>query len=139
MRGYYGNDEATTSSLSDDGWLRTGDIAQINAEGYVFILDRLKDMIITAGYKIFPAELEQVLAGHPAVAMVAVAPVKDEVKGELAKAFIVLSPDCQSSEEEILDYCRKHLASYKVPRSVAFVESLPKTSSGKILRRELRS
>lgn len=139
MRGYFGNNAATTASLSDDGWLRTGDIAQIDAEGYVHILDRLKDMIITAGYKIFPAELEQVLAGHPAVAMVAVAPVKDDLKGELAKAFIVLNPGYQASEEEILDYCRKHLASYKVPRSIAFVESLPRTSTGKVLRRDLRS
>ncbi|WP_280327666.1 AMP-binding protein [Pseudomonas sp. BN102] len=139
MRGYLGNAAVTASSLLDGGWLRTGDIAKIDAEGYVHILDRLKDMIITAGYKIFPAELEQILAGHPAVAMVAVAPVKDELKGELAKAFIVLNPDCRASEVEILEYCRKHLASYKVPRSVAFVDSLPRTSTGKILRRELRS
>lgn len=139
MCGYFGNGAATASSLLDSGWLRTGDIAQIDAEGYIHILDRLKDMIITAGYKIFPAELEQVLAAHAAVAMVAVAPVKDELKGELAKAFIVLNPHCQASEEELLEHCREHLASYKVPRSIAFVESLPRTSTGKILRRELRS
>ncbi|QEY63046.1 long-chain fatty acid--CoA ligase [Metapseudomonas lalkuanensis] len=139
MRGYLGNAEATSSSLLEGGWLRTGDVAQIDAEGYVHILDRLKDMIITAGYKIFPAELEQVLASHPAVAMVAVAPVKDDLKGELAKAFIVLDPGLRATEGEILEYCRKHLASYKVPRSVAFVDSLPRTSTGKILRRELRS
>lgn len=139
MSGYLGNAATTASNLLEGGWLRTGDIAEIDAEGYVHILDRLKDMIITAGYKIFPAEVEQVLAGHPAVAMVAVAPVKDDLKGELAKAFIVLNPNCQASEGEILEYSRKHLASYKVPRSVAFVDALPRTSTGKILRRELRS
>ena len=139
MRGYFGNAAVTASSLLEGGWLRTGDIARIDADGYIHILDRLKDMIITAGYKIFPAELEQVLAGHPAVAMVAVAPVKDDLKGELAKAFVVLNASCPATEGELLEYCRKHLASYKVPRSVAFVDDLPRTSTGKVLRRELRS
>lgn len=138
-QGYWGNPAATEAALLEGGWLRTGDIAHIDAQGYVYIVDRLKDMIITAGYKIFPAELEQVLASHPAVAMVAVAPVHDEVKGELAKAFIVLNPDCQAHESEIVDFCRTRLAAYKVPRSVEFVESLPKTSTGKVLRRALRS
>lgn len=138
MQGYYQNEEATRSTLLEGGWLRTGDIASIDEQGYVRIVDRLKDMIITAGYKIYPAELEQVLASHPAVAMVAVAPIRDELKGELAKAFIVLNPGMSASEESILDFCRGQLAAYKVPRCVAFVESLPKTNTGKIMRRALR-
>lgn len=138
MQGYYRNEEATRSTLLEGGWLRTGDIASIDEQGYVRIVDRLKDMIITAGYKIYPAELEQVLASHPAVAMVAVAPIQDELKGELAKAFIVLNPGMSASEESILDFCRGQLAAYKVPRCVAFVESLPKTNTGKIMRRALR-
>lgn len=138
MQGYYGKEEATRSNLLDGGWLRTGDIAKIDADGYVHIVDRVKDMIITAGYKIYPAELEQVIAGHPAVAMVAVAPIPDEIKGELAKAFIVLNAGMSASEESILAFCRGQLASYKVPRFIAFVDSLPKTNTGKILRRALR-
>lgn len=137
MQGYYRNDEATRDNLLEGGWLRTGDIACIDKHGYIHIVDRLKDMIITAGYKIYPAELEQVLTSHPAVAMAAVAPIKDEIKGELAKAFIVLKPGVIISENEIIDFCRGQLAAYKVPRCVAFVENLPKTSTGKILRRKL--
>ncbi|SEQ48191.1 long-chain acyl-CoA synthetase [Pseudomonas sp. NFACC02] len=138
MQGYYRNEQATRDNLLEGGWLRTGDIACIDKQGYIRIVDRLKDMIITAGYKIYPAELEQVLASHPAVAMVAVAPIHDEIKGELAKAFIVLKPGMNASESSILDFCRGQLAAYKVPRCVTFVESLPKTSTGKIMRRELR-
>jgi len=139
MKGYYKREQANAESMLPGGWLRTGDIAQIDADGYLYIVDRLKDMIITAGYKVFPAELEQVLGAHPAVAMVAVAPVQDEVKGELAKAFIVLHPGHEVSEENILAFCRERLAAYKVPRAIAFVDNLPKTSTGKLLRRALRS
>lgn len=140
MQGYYKREQANAETLLPGGWLRTGDIARRDADGYLFIVDRLKDMIITAGYKIFPAELEQVLGAHPGVAMVAVAPMQDEIKGELAKAFIVLRPGYESTrEEDVIDFCRERLAAYKVPRAVAFVDNLPKTSTGKILRRALRS
>ncbi|WP_437882772.1 class I adenylate-forming enzyme family protein [Pseudomonas sp. LRF_L74] len=139
MLGYLGREQANAETLLPGGWLRTGDIARRDADGYLFIVDRLKDMIITAGYKIFPAELEQTLGAHPAVAMVAVAPQADEVKGELAKAFIVLRPGHEDTrEEEIIAFCRERLAAYKVPRAVAFVDNLPKTSTGKLLRRALR-
>jgi long-chain acyl-CoA synthetase len=140
MRGYLRREQANAETLLPGGWLRTGDIARRDAEGYLFVVDRLKDMIITAGYKIFPAELEHVLAAHPAVAMVAVAPQADEIKGELAKAFIVVRPGHENvREDDIIAFCRERLAAYKVPRAVAFVENLPKTSTGKLLRRALRS
>ena len=95
-------------------------------------------MIITAGYNVYPAEMERVLAGHPAVAMSAVGPITDEVKGELARAYVVLRADAKATEDELIEFCRPHLAAYKLPRSVRFVPDLPKTSTGKIMRRELR-
>jgi long-chain acyl-CoA synthetase len=119
-------------------WLATGDIARADSDGYLCVIDRKKDLIITAGYNIYPAELEQVIAMHPAVAMVAVASVRDEEKGELAKAFVVRHAGVSLNEAELLAHCRNHLAAYKVPRLVAFVDDLPKTSTGKILRRALR-
>jgi long-chain acyl-CoA synthetase len=137
MCGYFNNPRGTQEALSSDGWLRTGDIVRRDADGYLFVLDRKKDLIITAGYNIYPAELEQVIAQHPAVAMAAVAAVQDEAKGELAKAFVVLKPGCSLEEGELLAHCRARLASYKVPRLVEFVPDLPKTSTGKIMRRAL--
>jgi long-chain acyl-CoA synthetase len=139
MRGYYNNDEATRAALTTDAWLHTGDIAYQDQDGYFFVVDRKKDLIITAGYNVYPAELERVIAMHPSVAMVAVTSVSDPAKGELAKAFVVLRPQAEATEEDLLAHCRLHLAAYKVPRLLEFVEDLPKTSTGKILRRELRN
>lgn len=139
MQGYYGNDAATRETIEPDGWLHTGDVAVADAAGYFRIVDRRKDMIITAGYNVYPAEIERVLAAHPAVAMVAVGPTPDEMKGELARAYVVLRPGTSAGEAELIDYCRPHLAAYKLPRSVRFVADLPKTSTGKIMRRELRT
>jgi long-chain acyl-CoA synthetase len=136
-QGYWNNSEATAAAFDVDGWFSTGDIATRDADGYLRIVDRRKDMIITAGYNVYPAELEQVIAMHPSVAMVAVAAIPDAAKGELAKAFIVLRPGQQCSEDEILVHCRNLLAAYKVPRAVAFVDDLPRTSTGKIMRRAL--
>ena len=138
MDGYYNNPEATRNAITEDGWLKTGDVVRRDRDGYLYVLDRKKDMIITAGYNIYPAEIEQVIAAHPAVAMVAVTGVDDAVKGELAKAFVVLKGGALLEEDELLEHCRGSLASYKVPRQVEFVESLPTTSSGKIMRRRLR-
>ncbi len=104
-----------------------------------YLVDRKKDMILTAGYNIYPAEIERVLATHPAVAMSAVGRKPDEVKGEIAKAYIVLKPEATCSEADIEALCREHLAAYKVPREVQFVADLPKTSTGKIMRRELHT
>lgn len=137
-RGYWRNPEATARVLDEDGWFATGDIGVRDAAGYVSILDRRGDMIITGGYNIYPAELEQVLAMHPAVAMSAVAPVRDAEKGELATAFVVLRPGASCDAAELEAHCRRHLARYKIPRRFAFVDDLPKTSTGKIMRRALR-
>jgi long-chain acyl-CoA synthetase len=94
-------------------------------------------MIITGGYNVYPAEIERVVASHPAVAMVAIGRIPDELKGEVARAYVVLKPGTSASEAEIVEHCRPHLAAYKLPRSVRFVPDLPKTSTGKIMRREL--
>ena len=134
----YWNDPAATAQAITDGWLATGDIGRIDDEGYVWIVDRKKDLILTAGYNVYPAELETVIAMLPGVSMVAVVGEADEEKGELAHAFVVLHRDAVLSEAEILAHCRHHLASYKVPRRLDFVDDLPKTSTGKIMRRALR-
>lgn len=139
MQGYFGNDEATAETIEADGWLHTGDLASMDDDGAVFIVDRKKDMIVTAGYNVYPAELERVIAGHAAVALVAVASIADEVKGELAKAYIVPKAGVTPDADHIVEYCRQHLAAYKVPRAVQFVDDLPKTSTGKVMRRELKT
>lgn len=137
MQGYYGNEAATGETIEPNGWLHTGDVAMMDGEGFIWIVDRKKDLILTAGYNVYPAEIERVIAGHPGVAMVAVGAVPDETKGELAKAYVVSKPGTQLSAQELMDLCREHLAAYKVPRAVQFVQDLPKTSSGKIMRRKL--
>jgi long-chain acyl-CoA synthetase len=139
MMGYYGNETATRETIEPDGWLHTGDLASIDEVGQIFVVDRKKDMINTAGFKVFPAEIERVIAAHPAVAMVAVGSQPDDIKGEIAKAYVVLKPGAVLAESAILDLCRGQLASYKVPRAVRFVADLPKTSTGKIMRRELKT
>lgn len=138
MREYINNPEATRSTLIDGGWLRTGDLARMDEEGFVYVVDRVKDMIITGGFNIYPAELERAIAEHPAVAMVAVGGIPDEVKGELAKAYIVLKKGLTADPSDLERHCRERLASYKVPRAFQFVDDLPKTSTGKIMRRELK-
>ena len=137
MLGYYGNEETTRETIEPDGWLHTGDVATMDSDRCIFIVDRKKDMIITAGFNVYPAELERVIAGHPDVAMVAVGSIPDEDKGELAKAYIIAKEETSPDADNIIDYCRQHLAAYKVPRAVQFVDDFPKTSSGKIMRRKL--
>ena len=137
MQGYYGNEDATRATIEPDGWLHTGDLATMDDDGAIFIVDRKKDMINTAGFKVFPAEIERVVATHPSVAMVAVGPQPDEMKGEIAKAYVVLAPEAEPNADAIIALCRDQLAAYKVPRAVQFVPDLPKTSTGKIMRREL--
>ena len=138
MMGYYGNERATREAIEPDGWLHTGDLATMDEDGAVFIVDRKKDMINTGGFKVFPAEIERVIAAHPSVAMVAVGGQPDELKGEVAKAYVVLKPGAAPDAESILALCRAELAAYKAPRAIQFVADLPKTSTGKIMRRELR-
>ncbi|MFD6059477.1 class I adenylate-forming enzyme family protein [Rhodococcus wratislaviensis] len=137
MLGYYGRPDATAEVLSPDGWLRTGDIAYVDDTGHYFVVDRLKDMILTAGYNVYPAEIERVISTHPQVTMVAVGKRSDEVKGEVAVAYIVAAPESDLDAEGILEYCREHLAAYKRPREIVFVDTLPTTSSGKLMRRKL--
>lgn len=139
MLGYYGNEQATHDTIDADGWLHSGDLGKMDEDGYIYIVDRKKDMILTAGYNIYPAEIERVIAGHPAVAMVGVGAKADPNKGEIAKAYIVLKAGANADADDVISYCRKHLAAYKVPREVQFVPALPTTSSGKILRRQLKT
>lgn len=137
-RGYWRNPQATAETIDAHGWLATGDIGLREPDGYFRIIDRRKDLIITGGYNIYPAEVEEVLATHPAVAMSAVASLPDEEKGEIAKAFVVLRSGIACDATDLAAHCRRSLAAYKVPRAFAFVDDLPKTSTGKILRRALR-
>lgn len=137
MLGYHDNAAATAEAIEPDGWLHTGDIATMDDTGHLFIVDRRKDMIITGGYNVYPAEIERVLAAHPAVAMVAAGPVPDPVRGELACAYVVLGRGASVTEEELVAFAAARLAADKRPRLVRFVESLPATSTGKIMRREV--
>jgi long-chain acyl-CoA synthetase len=136
-KGYWRNAKATAETIGPGGWLASGDIVRAEADGYLYIVDRRKDLIITAGYNVYPAELEQVIAMLPDVVMVAVAGIADDEKGELAQAYIVRQPGSILSEDDVAGHCRRYLAAYKVPRRVVFVEDLPKNSTGKILRRKL--
>ena len=138
MQGYFGRDDATAAAIEPDGWLHSGDIATVDEDGYFTIVDRKTDMILTAGFNVYPAEVERVLCMHPAVALAAVTGVPDEVKGELAKAYVVLRPGGSVSGDDLVSHCREHLAAYKLPRAVQFVDEVPTTASGKIMRRLLK-
>lgn len=137
MRGYWKRPDASAEVLVD-GWLRTGDIATVDADGYCFIVGRKKDLIIAGGYNIYPDEVDAVLDAHPAVREAATIGVPDERRGETVKSFVVLRPGHQATEEELIAYCRQELAPYKVPRSIEFIAELPKNSVLKPLRRVLR-
>lgn len=136
--GYYEDPAATAAAFDADGWFHTGDLARRDADGFYFIVDRKKDMFISGGENVFPAEVEAVLHQHPAVAMCAVVPVADAQWGEVGRAVIVLRAGATASVDEIVAHCRAHLARYKIPRHVEFRASLPLSPAGKILRRELR-
>ncbi len=137
MKGYWGKPEATAETLRG-GWLHTGDVGHLDEDGYLYITDRKKDMIISGGSNIYPRELEEVICTHPAVHEVAVIGVPDEKWGECVKAVVVLRAGTRATEAEIVEHCRRSLASYKKPASVEFVADLPKNAYGKILKRELR-
>ena len=119
-------------------WLHTGDLGYLDEDGYVFIVDRKKDLIKTSGYQVWPREIEETLAKHPAVAEVGVAGVPDELKGEAVKAWVVLRPGTSTTEADLRDHCRSELAPYKVPSKIEFRTELPKTLVGKVMRRALR-
>ncbi|ANK80138.1 MAG: acyl-CoA synthetase [Rhizobiales bacterium NRL2] len=137
MAGYWNLPEATAKTLRD-GWLWSGDAGYFDAEGFLYIYDRVKDMIISGGENIYPAEIESALFGHPAIADVAIIGVPDERWGEAVKAVVVKKPDAALSEAEVIDYARQRIAHYKCPKSVDFVDELPRNPTGKILKRELR-
>ncbi|MFT9847354.1 long-chain-fatty-acid--CoA ligase [Aneurinibacillus sp. REN35] len=138
MQGYYKLEEATKETIID-GWLHTGDIAYMDEEGYIFIVDRKKDMIITRGLNVYPREVEEVLYRHPGVLEAAVIGVPDPVKGEVVKAFVVPKEGETLDRRSVLDFLKPHLANYKMPRFVEIVETLPKNAAGKILKKELRN
>jgi acyl-CoA synthetase (AMP-forming)/AMP-acid ligase II len=136
MSGYLNRPEATADTITGDGWLRTGDIGRLDDDGYLYIEDRLKDMIITGGENVYGPEVESVLIEHPAVADAAVIGVPDDFWGESVKAIVVTTAEIEPGD--IVEFCRRHLAGYKCPRSVDFISSLPRNASGKILKNQLR-
>ncbi len=137
--GYFNNPEATTAAVDARGYFHTGDVARFDAEGYFYIVDRKKDMFISGGENVYPAEIEKVLYQHPAVHMCAIIGLPDPQWGEVGKACVVLKPGNTASEAELLEFMAARLAKYKVPRSVALLEALPISAAGKILKRELRA
>src|SRR5205085_9373278 len=137
MKGYWNKPQETAHALRD-GWLHTGDVARMDEDGYFYIVQRKKDMIIVSGFNVYPNEVEEVLFTHPAVKEAAVIGVPCSYRAEAVKAFIVLKPEAQAAAEELIEHCRAHLARYKVPSLIELAESLPKSAVGKVLRRELR-
>jgi long-chain acyl-CoA synthetase len=137
MQGYWQNPAETAKVFTKDGWLLTGDIATVDARGFVRLLERKKDMILVSGFNVYPNEIEDVLAKLPGVREVAVVAVKDESSGEVPKAFIV-KDDPNLTAAAVTQYCRQHLTGYKIPKQIEFMAELPKSNVGKILRRALR-
>ncbi len=138
MKGYLNRPEDTAQVITEDGWFRTGDMGKVDADGFVYVEDRLKDMIISGGENIYSPEIERVLAEHPAVMEVAIIGVPDERWGETVKAVVSLKPDTEATEQELIGWCREQLASFKCPKSVDILEALPRNPTGKILKRDLR-
>jgi 4-coumarate--CoA ligase len=139
MSGYLDRPEATAATLTPEGWLRTGDLARIDADGYLFIVDRVKELIKVKGFQVAPAELEALLVAHPAVADVAVVGIAEEEAGEVPKAFVVPAAGAKPALAELQAFLDGHVAHYKQIHGLALVEAIPKSPSGKILRRVLRA
>lgn len=137
MDGYRNKAEATAEALRD-GWMHTGDVAFMDADGWFYIVDRKKDMICASGFKIWPREVEDVLYQHPAVREAAVVGMPDEYRGENVLAFVAPVPGADVTASDLINFCRVRLAAYKVPRHVEIIAELPKTATGKIMRAELR-
>jgi long-chain acyl-CoA synthetase len=142
MKGYWNNPEETARALRKDAdgktWFYTGDVARMDEDGFFYIVQRKKDLIIVSGFNVYPSEVEEVLYSHPAVMEAGVIGVPDEYRGELVKAFVALRPGMRATPEELIEHCKKNLARYKVPSQIEFLPALPKTAVGKILHRELR-
>jgi long-chain acyl-CoA synthetase len=137
MKGYYKRPEATAEAMRN-GWFHTGDIGVMDADGYLSIVDRKKDMILRGGFSVYPRELEEVMLTHPAISLVAVIGVPDERLGEEVKAFVVKKPNAELTEDELQAWCKEQFAAYKYPRLIEFRTELPTSATGKILKRELR-
>jgi long-chain acyl-CoA synthetase len=138
MKGYYKRPAETAEALRG-GWFHTGDIGVIDADGYLAIVDRIKDLVLRGGMNVYPREIEEVLMTHPAVSLTAVIGVPDERLGEEIKAFIVRKPGASLTEDELIAWCKEQLAAYKYPRYVEFRDALPMGGTGKVLKRELRT
>jgi long-chain acyl-CoA synthetase len=138
MRGYWRQPAATAAAIDADGWYRTGDAGWLDGDGDLFIYDRVKDMIVSGGENVYPAEVENAIDGHPGVAEVAVIGVPDERWGEAVKAIIVPKQGVAADEASVIAWARERIGGFKVPKSVDFVETLPRNATGKVLRRMLR-
>ena len=138
MQGYFNNPEETANTITGDGWLKTGDVGVMDERGYIRITDRIKDMFIVGGFNCYPAEIENLLCSLPGVVQAAVIGVPDERMGEVARAYIVQTPEAGLDEAQVVSWCRDAMSNYKVPRSVRFLEALPLNASGKVMKPELR-
>ncbi len=138
MRGYLDDPEQTAAAIDADGWLHTGDIGVLRADGNLAITDRKKDMFVVGGFNVYPAEIENVMSSHPVIGQVAVVGVPDARLGEVGVAYVIPRPDAVADPEEIVAWCRHEMANYKVPRAVEIVDALPLNASGKVLKYELR-
>jgi acyl-CoA synthetase (AMP-forming)/AMP-acid ligase II len=138
MRGYFNDPDATAEAIDQDGWLHTGDLGTLDERGYLRIVGRKKDMFIVGGFNAYPAEIENIMNGHPGVAQVAIVGVPDERMGEVAMAFVIPTSGVDIDVAELVSWCREHMANYKVPRHIEIVEALPLNASGKVLKYDLR-
>ena len=137
MKGYFHNEEATREMIDEDGWLHTGDVGRADSDGFLYVVDRLKELIKYKGFQVAPAELEAILLSHPEVSDVAVIPSPDDEAGEVPKAFVVRRPAATVSAEILMAFVAERLSPQKKVRRVEFIDTIPKSGSGKILRREL--
>jgi long-chain acyl-CoA synthetase len=138
MAGYHKRPDETALTVRE-GWLYTGDVGVLDADGFLSIVDRKKDMIVASGYNVYPNEIDDILFGHPKILEACCVGVPDEYRGETVKAFIVVRPGETLTAEEVIDFCKAKLAAYKVPRQIEFIAELPKSAVGKILRKDLRT
>jgi acyl-CoA synthetase (AMP-forming)/AMP-acid ligase II len=137
MQHYFNNPEATAEALDSDGWLKTGDVGVMDEDGYVRITGRIKEMFIVGGFNCYPAEIENILCDMPGIARAAVVGIPDERMGEVARAFLVRGADANPDESAVIEWARGHMANYKVPRSVVFLDELPMNAGGKVDKAEL--
>jgi len=138
MKGYLGKPEETKKNITEDGFLLTGDVAKMDEDGYFYIVDRIKDMIISGGYNVYPRDIDEVLFEHPQILEACSIGIPHEKRGEAIKAFVVLKEGEKMTDREVIDYCKTKLATYKLPTVIEFAQELPKSNVGKILRKDLR-